>query len=1207
MTLFLLRPSDDTVDHSQTRQFERPASHTDDFAGNTTSTGTIAGDAAVRGELEETGDRDWFQVQLVAGRTYTFNMEGAPTNAGTLTDPFLVLRDANGAFISQDDNSGTSDNARITFTPTTSGTYWLEARSIAASNDTGSYAVSASFTNDDQTDGSIDAANLDGSNGFVLNGIDALDYSGLSVSAAGDVNGDGIGDLIIGARGGDPNAVTDAGEIYVVFGSSGIATTGTIALSALGGTNGFIINGIDSGDSSGFSVSAAGDVNGDGIDDLIIGARLADPNSTSSGESYVVFGSSVIGATGVVALSDLDGTNGFIINGIDVGDGSGISVSAAGDVNNDGFDDVIIGANGGDPNGNSGAGESYLVFGGQNVGSTGTVELSALNGTNGFVINGIDAGDGSGMSVSAAGDVNRDGFDDVIIGASNADANGDLSGESYVVFGATDVGGTGVVELSALNGTTGFVINGIDIGDYSGVSVSAAGDVNGDGFDDVIIGAYAADPNGSSRAGESYVVFGGLNIGSSGVFELSALDGTNGFAINGIDAMDYSGSRVSAAGDVNGDGFADLIIGANGGDPSGNAGAGESYVVFGSATLGGTGTFELSTLDGTNGFVVNGIDSGDSSGSVSGAGDINGDGIDDVIIGAERADPNSNSAAGESYVIFGIDESEGFIVNGTDPLDQSGRSVSPAGDVNGDGIDDFVIGAANADPNGNSDAGETIVIFGTTTAIGPSNTLDLSALDGTNGFIINGIDAGDQSGFSVSNAGDVNGDGVDDLIIGARNADPNDNESGESYVVFGATNVGGTGTVNLSALDGTNGFVINGVGSRDYSGWSVSAAGDVNGDGFDDLIIGARGGDPNGNDSGESYVVFGAADIGSSGAIALSGLNGFNGFVINGIGARDYSGWSVSAAGDVNGDSFDDLIIGARGGDPNGNGSGESYVIFGAPALGGTGTINLSTLNGTNGFVINGVNAGDEAGFSVSSAGDVNGDGLNDLIIGASGGDPNGNADAGESYVVFGATNLGAAGAVELSSLNGTNGFVINGIDSGDGSGFTVSAAGDVNGDGFDDVIIGAASADPAGNTDAGESYVVFGGLDVGATGVIELSALNGSNGFVINGIDAGDDSGFSVAAAGDVNNDGFSDLIIGATGGSPNANDRAGETYVLYGSANIGSGGVLNLSNLVSEVTTFTTASSARTAGTDSSTEGYVTATFDADSWAIVDDTLLT
>src|SRR3989338_8192766 len=339
--------------------------------------------------------------------------------------------------------------------------------------------------------------------------------------------------------------------------------------------------------------------------------------------------------------------------------------------------------------------------------------------------------------------------------------------------------------------------------------------------------------------------------------------------------------------------------------------------------------------------------------------------------------------------------------------------------------------------------------------------------------------------------------------------------------------------LELSSLDGRSGFVLNGVAANDQSGISVSAAGDINCDGISDLIIGAPTVDPAGRlNAGASYVVFGGSTVGSSGVMELSSLNGSNGFVLNGVAAGDQSGLYVSSAGDINGDGINDLIIGGYYADPAGRtDAGASYVVFGGVTVGSTGAIELSGLNGTSGFVLNGAMAGDHSGFSVNFAGDINGDGISDLIIGAPNADPSGRAAAGASYVVFGGSTVGSSGVIELSSLNGINGFVLNGVNEvgWDVSGISVSAVGDINADGISDFIVGAYLTDSAGRIDAGASYVVFGGSTVGSTGVIELSSLEGVNGFVLNGVAAGDESGISVRAAGDINADGIDDLIIGA------------------------------------------------------------------------------
>ena len=254
-------------------------------------------------------------------------------------------------------------------------------------------------------------------------------------------------------------------------------------------------------------------------------------------------------------------------------------------------------------------------------------------------------------------------------------------------------------------------------------------------------------------------------------------------------------------------------------------------------------------------------------------------------------------------------------------------------------------------------------------------------------------------------------------------------------MVFGKASWAGTPSLDLATLDGTNGFRLIGIDAYDHSGGSVSSAGDVNGDGFADLIVGAPGAESAGgaNDEGESYVVFGKASWAGTPSLDLATLDGTNGFRLIGIDADDVSGCSVSSAGDVNGDGFADLIVGAPYAESAGGADyeGESYVVFGKASWAGTPSLDLATLDGTNGFRLIGIDAGDGSGSSVSSAGDVNGDGFADLIVGAPGAESAGGANnEGESYVVFGGnftgavTHLGGAGDDTLTGTAAAETFV---------------------------------------------------------------------------------------------------------------------------------------------------------------------------------------
>lgn len=465
------------------------------------------------------------------------------------------------------------------------------------------------------------------------------------------------------------------------------------------------------------------------------------------------------------------------------------------------------------------------------------------------------------------------------------------------------------VDLFRLGAADRLVIN-------RGGPVHNAGDVNGDGLVDVIVG---------SGVGAVRVVFGPTN-GSDGRLDTSIQQGIGGFAING------AASVVGASGDFNGDGLSDMVVGS----------ATATHVVFGRQS-GFPSIVDVFALDGTDGFTVK-----TPGNSVALVPDINADGIDDLLIGSRYRDAPGFRDAGQVTVVYGrrgtspaslspfnMNGMNGIVVYGESTLDLLGWSVEGAGDLNDDGLHDFVMGAPGAAVNGAAESGKAYVIYGSDSL---PTRFDLNTLTGPNGFVFEGKDAEDVAGFSARSAGDLNGDGIDDLVVGAPGKGPFGSPNlhpGEAYVVFGDEAL--PAAITVDELNGSNGFMMRGIRQGtvpavdgviawgDQAGASVSAAGDINADGHDDLIIGAPytiiSNERRGN--GQVYIVYGrAADASFPARVFLAELDGETGFRWNGTGTTDYTGASVSAAGDFNDDGIDDVIVGASG-------QGESYIFYG--------------------------------------------------------------------------------------------------------------------------------------------------------------------------------------------------------------------------------------------------------------------------------------
>ncbi|GEM_PF-1625181 len=414
--------------------------------------------------------------------------------------------------------------------------------------------------------------------------------------------------------------------------------------------------------------------------------------------------------------------------------------------------------------------------------------------------------------------------------------------------------------------------------DYFGHSISFGGDINGDGFQDAVIGAYAHSEK-DVNAGRVYVFFGIPDLGDPGV----TIPAPN-MIIDGQNDYDYFGYSVASAGDINNDGYTDLLVGALYNDEMAEN-AGKAYLYLGG------GFDQINPVNQTPFLEFLGEAKNDQFGTfVTSIGDINADGYDDILVGAPRADNT-----GKVYVYLGgenMDNQPDLALRGEMPQDYFGSSAVKAGDVNGDGFADFAVGAYSNDQAA-IDAGKVYVYFG-------DDLLENITVQKT--FL--GEGKGDYFGFSLASS-NLNGDTQSDLIVSAYGNDEAGLDAGKVYVYYGGT-----------SLDAQTGLQILGENAGDYFGYALSSANDLNADGKEDLLAGAFGYDGRGgNDSGRIYSFFGG-----------SNLDGAPDLTIDGLAGGDNLGFIVSPAGFFNKDNSSEVIMGAKGTDASGQDTGKVYL-----------------------------------------------------------------------------------------------------------------------------------------------------------------------------------------------------------------------------------------------------------------------------------------
>jgi len=841
----------------------------------------------------------------------------------------------------------------------------------------------------------------------ISGGLDGIlspkDFFGHSITSMGDVNGDGVQDIAVGVPL-DDDGGTNRGAVYILF----MNRDGTVkSFQKISDTEGGFEGILRDGDEFGHEINTLRDIDGNGVNDLLVGSNFDDDGGTNRGAVYILF----MNRDGTVkSFQKISDTEGGFEGILDDDDQFGHGITEIGDLNGDDIYDIVVGAHH-DDDGGFDRGAVYILF----MNRDGTVKsFQKISDTEGGFEGILDDDDRFGDVVNNIKDLDGDNIPDLAVGTLRDDDGGTNRGAVYILFMNRD--GT-VKSFQKISDTEGGFEGILDDDDRFGGGLKHIGDRNGDGVQDLAVAAHHDDDGGFGR-GAFYILY--MNRDGT-VKSFQKISDTEGGFEGILDDNDRFGLRVANIGDLNDDGISDLVASAHLDDDGGN-GSGSIWILFMTDLIEDDIVDSVQKISDIEGGFTGVIDDSDFfAKSVVTLGDLDNDGITDIGVGAYRDDDGEDDA-GAFYILFmnrdgtvksfqKISDTEGGFDGDLDPSDSFGYAAGGMGDLDNDSIPDLVVGA-DTDDDGGTNRGAVYILF-----MNRDGTVkSFQKISDTEGGFEGILDDDDRFGHSVNTIGDFNGDGIQDLAVGAIGDDDGERDAGALWILF--LNIDGT-VKDEQKISNDAGFSsgLNHSGilfsMGDNFGHSVNHIGDLDGDGIKDLAVGADRDDDGGIDRGAVYILFMNSDATVKSFQKISELHG--NFTPNNIGGilndSDHFGVALTQFDDLDRDGVMDIAVGAEEGVRNNyqslsedpvkydivEGDGAVYILL----MNRDGTVKSThKISNEEGGFSGGFGEKIRFGHTITNLGDLDGNGGMDLAVGSHR-DDDGGLDRGAMWILF--------------------------------------------------------------------------------------------------------------------------------------------------------------------------------------------------------------